>query len=347
MKVNTPLKFTIFSSFLISLLLVFFFYLTNSFFLNFLVPLKFYLSSFLFLSICSGLVIYMLLELYINRKIRLLFRTVQNYKNTSPDAKLNMNEDVLSASEVTILKLAKKNSDELLKLKAEEKFRREFIGNLAHELKTPIFSIQGYILTLLEGGLEDSTVNKKFLNRALRGAERMNKIIMDLDMISRFESDRINLQIEENNIVEICQEIYESLELNAEENDISLNFAKNYVNPIMVQCDRDKIGQVIQNLVINAIKYSEPDSQVLIRFLDVESNILIEVEDNGPGIHEKHLNRLFERFYRVDKSRARNEGGTGLGLSIVKHIVEAHGHRVQVKSAEGEGSIFFFTLTKN
>lgn len=347
MKVNTPLKFTIFSSFLISLLLVFFFYLINSFFLNFLIPLKFYFSSFLFLSICSGLVIYMLLELYINRKIRLLFRTVQNYKNTSPDAKLNMNEDVLSASEVTILKLAKKNSDELLKLKAEEKFRREFIGNLAHELKTPIFSIQGYILTLLEGGLEDSTVNKKFLSRALKGAERMNKIIMDLDMISRFESERINLQIEENNIVEICQEIYESLELNAEENAISLNFAKNYVNPIMVQCDRDKIGQVIQNLVINAIKYSEPDSQVLIRFLDVESNILIEVEDNGPGIHEKHLNRLFERFYRVDKSRARNEGGTGLGLSIVKHIVEAHGHRVQVKSAEGEGSIFFFTLTKN
>ena len=136
----------------------------------------------------------------------------------------------------------------------------------------------------------------------------MNKIIMDLDMISRFESERINLQIEENNIVEICQEIYESLELNAEENKISLNFAKNYVNPIMVQCDRDKIGQVIQNLVINAIKYSEPDSQILIRFLDVESNILIEVEDNGPGIHEKHLNRLFERFYRVDKSRARNEG---------------------------------------
>ncbi len=347
MKVNTPLKFTIFSSFLISLLLVFFFYLINSFFLNFLIPLKFYFSSFLFLSICSGLVIYMLLELYINRKIRLLFRTVQNYKNTSSDAKLNMNEDVLSASEVTILKLAKKNSDELLKLKAEEKFRREFIGNLAHELKTPIFSIQGYILTLLEGGLEDSTVNKKFLNRALKGAERMNKIIIDLDMISRFESERINLQIEENNIVEICQEIYESLELNAEENDISLNFAKNYVNPIMVQCDRDKIGQVIQNLVINAIKYSEPNSQVLIRFLDVESNILIEVEDNGPGIHEKHLNRLFERFYRVDKSRARNEGGTGLGLSIVKHIVEAHGHRVQVKSAEGEGSIFFFTLTKN
>ena len=175
----------------------------------------------------------------------------------------------------------------------------------------------------------------------------MNKIIMDLDMISRFESERINLEIEENNIVEICQEIFDSLELKAKENNISLKFADKYINPIMVRCDRDKIGQVIQNLVINAIKYSGPQSQVIIRFLDVETNILVEVEDNGSGINEKHLNRLFERFYRVDKSRARNEGGTGLGLSIVKHIIEAHGHIVKVRSAEGEGSVFFFTLTKN
>ena len=347
MKINSPLKFTIFTSFLSSIFLVFFFFLANTFFLTFSIPVGFYISSFFLLSICSGIIIYLLLELYINRKIRLLFRTVQNYKKTSSDFKLNMSEDVLSASEVTILKLAKQNSDELLKLQAEEKFRREFIGNLAHELKTPIFSVQGYILTLLEGGLEDPTVNKKFLNRALKGAERMNKIIMDLDMISRFESERINLEIEENNIVEICQEIFDSLELKAKENNISLKFADKYINPIMVSCDRDKIGQVVQNLVINAIKYSGPQSQVLIRFLDVETNILIEVEDNGSGINEKHLNRLFERFYRVDKSRARNEGGTGLGLSIVKHIIEAHGHIVQVRSAEGEGSVFFFTLTKN
>ena len=165
-------------------------------------------------------------------------------------------------------------------------------------------------------------------------------------MISRFESERINLDIEENNITEICQDIFESLELKAKENKITLKFAKNYVNEILVSCDKDKIGQVIQNLVINAIKYSDPGTDVVVRFTDVETNILIEIEDNGPGINDKHISRLFERFYRVDKSRARNEGGTGLGLSIVKHIVEAHGHNVHVRSTEGKGSNFFFTLTK-
>ena len=265
---------------------------------------------------------------------------------SSTDFKLNMNEDILSKSEVEILKLAKRNSSELVKLKSEEKFRREFIGNLAHELKTPIFSIQGYILTLLEGGLEDPSINKRFLQRALKGSERMNKIIIDLDMISRFESDRINMEIENNNIVDICQDIFESLELKAKENKIILRFAENYLNEILVSCDKDKVGQVIQNLIINAIKYSDPDTEVVVRFTDVERNILIEIEDNGPGIAEKHISRLFERFYRVDKSRARNEGGTGLGLSIVKHIIEAHGHTVQVRSTVGKGSNFFFTLTK-
>jgi two-component system phosphate regulon sensor histidine kinase PhoR len=265
---------------------------------------------------------------------------------SSTDFKLKMNEDILSKSEVEILKIAKSNSSELVKLKSEEKFRREFIGNLAHELKTPIFSIQGYILTLLEGGLEDPSINKRFLQRALKGAERMNKIIIDLDMISRFESDRINMEIQNNNIVEICQDIFESLELKAKENKITLKFAENYSNEILVSCDKDKIDQVFQNLVINAINYSDPDTELVVRFTNVEKNLLIEIEDNGPGIEEKHISRLFERFYRVDKSRARNEGGTGLGLSIVKHIIEAHGHTVHVRSKVGEGSNFFFTLTK-
>ena len=265
---------------------------------------------------------------------------------SSTDFKLNMNEDILAKSELEILKIAKSNSSELVKLKSEEKFRREFIGNLAHELKTPIFSIQGYILTLLEGGLEDSSINKKFLKRALRGSERMNKIVIDLDMISKFEFNRINMKIEKNNIIEICQDVFESLELKANENNITLKFAESYSSEILVSCDKDKIGQVIQNLVMNSINYSDPETEVVIRFTDFETNILIEIEDNGPGIEEKHIGRLFERFYRVDKSRARNEGGTGLGLSIVKHIIEAHGHKVQVKSKHGEGSNFFFTLTK-
>jgi two-component system, OmpR family, phosphate regulon sensor histidine kinase PhoR len=346
MKINTPFRFTIFSSLFSSFFLISSIFYINHFILEVKLHVYIYLSLFLLLFAFSGILIYILLEKFINRKIRLLFRMVQTYKMSSSDFNLKMNEDILSASEVKILKLAKKNSAELVKLKSEEKFRREFIGNLAHELKTPIFSIQGYILTLLEGGLEDPLVNKKFLNRASKGVDRMNKIIMDLDMISRFESERINMDFCENNIVEICEEIIESLELKAKEYNTVLRLAKKYDNPILVNCDKDKIGQVVQNLLINAIKYSEKNSEVIIRFTDVESNLLVEIEDNGLGINERHVNRLFERFYRVDKSRARNEGGTGLGLSIVKHIVEAHGHNVQVRSTEGEGSTFFFTLTK-
>ena len=340
MKINTPFRFTIFSSLLSSLFLIFSIFCVINFILEVKLHVYIYLSLFLFLFAFSGIITYILLEIFINRKIRLLFRMVQTYKMSSSDFNLNMNEDILSASEVEILKLAKKTNTELAKLKSEEKFRREFIGNLAHELKTPIFSIQGYILTLLEGGLEDSSVNKKSLKRASKGVERMNKIIMDLDMISRFESDRINMDFRENNIVEICEEIIESLELKAKEYNTVLRLAKNYDNPILVNCDKDKIGQVIQNLLINAIKYSEKNSEVIIRFTDVESNLLIEVEDNGLGINESHINRLFERFYRVDKSRARNEGGTGLGLSIVKHIIEAHGHNVQCEVRKGKVQLF-------
>ena len=346
MKINTPFKFTVFCSLIVSVFSVLAVSIYNFYFYEVSLSVSDCLLLFLFFFIIIASVTFLLLEIFINRKIRLLFQLVQNYKISSTDFKLNMNEDILSKSEVEILKLAKRNSSELVKLKSEEKFRREFIGNLAHELKTPIFSIQGYILTLLEGGLEDPSINKRFLKRALKGAERMNKIIIDLDMISRFESDRINMEIENNNIVEICQDIFESLELKAKENKITLRFAENYSNEILVSCDKDKIGQVMQNLIINAIKYSDPDTELVVRFTDVERNILIEIEDNGPGIDEKHISRLFERFYRVDKSRARNEGGTGLGLSIVKHIIEAHGHTVQVRSKEGEGSNFFFTLTK-
>ena len=346
MKINTPLKFTIFCSLIASVLSVLALSIYNFYYYDLHTTVLDCLFLFLFSFILIATVTFLLLEIFINRKIRLLFKLVQNYKMSSTDFKLKMNEDILSKSEVEILKIAKSNSSELVKLKSEEKFRREFIGNLAHELKTPIFSIQGYILTLLEGGLEDPSINKRFLQRALKGAERMNKIIIDLDMISRFESDRINMEIQNNNIVEICQDIFESLELKAKENKITLRFAENYSNEILVSCDKDKIGQVMQNLIINAIKYSDPGTEGVVRFTDAERNLLIEIEDNGPGIDEKHISRLFERFYRVDKSRARNEGGTGLGLSIVKHIIEAHGHTVQVSSIEGKGSNFFFTLTK-
>ena len=271
---------------------------------------------------------------------------IQNYKLSKNEMKINMKEDVLSASETDIFNWVKSNRAEFAKLKQEEKFRREFIGNLAHELKTPIFSIQGYILTLLEGGIDDKNVNRKFLNIALNGVERMTQIIYDLDMITKFESEKIDMEFKENDLVLICKDITESLALKAKEKQVTVQFSKNYDSPIKVLCDKSKISQVFQNLIVNAVNYSENNSKVSIRFINLGKNVLIEIEDEGIGIDEKHLNRLFERFYRVDKSRARNEGGTGLGLAIVKHIVEAHGHNIQVRSTVGKGSTFYFTLSK-
>lgn len=346
MKINTPFQFAILSSLLISFVLVVLVYILFSVGLNYAISIENYFVIFLALIPVSFLVTYFLLELFVNQKIRLLFRMIQNYKMSKSDLDINMKEDIFASTEVEILKWAKNNSSELVKLKKEERFRRDFIGNLAHELKTPIFSIQGYILTLLEGGLEDDSVNEKFLNRALNGVERMNKIISDLDMITKFESEQIKIDFIENDIVEICNEVYDSLELNAKESKVQLTFSASYDRPIMVNCDKLKISQVIQNLVTNAIKYSEKKCEISIKFTEIGPNVLIEIEDNGPGIETIHLNRLFERFYRVDKSRARNIGGTGLGLAIVKHIVEAHGHTIQVRSTVGQGSTFFFTLTK-
>lgn len=346
MKIRTPFQFTILLSFLGALLLITMTYFFLEKYLGHQYPLSTYILFFLSCFLSVAILVYFLLESFINQKIRLLYRMIQNYKLSKNDLKINMKEDVLSASETDIFKWVKINRAEFAKLKQEEKFRREFIGNLAHELKTPIFSIQGYILTLLEGGIDDKNVNRKFLNIALNGVERMNQIISDLDMITKFESEKIDMEFKENDLVLICEDIMESLALKAKEKQVTIQFSKNYDSPIKVLCDKSKISQVFQNLIVNAVNYSENKSTVSIRFINLGKNILIEIEDEGIGINEKHLNRLFERFYRVDKSRARNEGGTGLGLAIVKHIVEAHGHNIQVRSTVGKGSTFYFTLSK-
>ena len=282
----------------------------------------------------------------ITQKIRVLYRTIHNYKITRDNFPINMNEDLLSAAEDEVMKWADSNRQEITKLKEQEVFRREFLGNLAHELKTPIFSIQGYILTLLEGGLEDESVNREFLKRASKGVDRMTKIVEDLDVITKFESERIKLDLKNFDVILLAKEIIDDLEIKANARSIKLVFNKEYRDSIMTIGDRDKVAQVFQNLITNAISYSNDGKQVEIRFFDIEDNVLIEVSDQGLGIEEKHLSRLFERFYRVEKSRARHQGGTGLGLAIVKHIVEAHDQTINVRSTIGEGSTFSFTLRK-
>lgn len=240
------------------------------------------------------------------------------------------------------------NDREIARLKEAEHFRKQYLGNVAHELKTPIFNIQGYISTLLDGGLEDELINRKFLERAEKSIDRLINIVNDLDTISKLESNMNRLDMEKFDIVALAREIAEQAEMEADKKGIKITVkgAENLPSPFWVLADKHFIGQVFVNLVINSIRYGKEGGATRIRFRDMLDKILVEIEDNGQGIGKEDLPRIFERFYRTDKGRSREQGGTGLGLAIVKHIVEAHGERIAVRSEPGVGSTFSFTLKK-
>lgn len=240
------------------------------------------------------------------------------------------------------------NDREIARLKESETFRKQYLGNVAHELKTPIFNIQGYISTLLDGGLEDELINRKYLERAEKSIDRLINIVNDLDTIAKLESSMTRLQMERFDIVAMAKEIAEQAEMEAGKKHIALSVkgAENLPSPFWVQADKHYIGQVLVNLIINAIRYGKEGGCVRIRFRDLLDKILVEVEDNGIGIGKEDIPRIFERFYRTDKGRSREQGGTGLGLAIVKHIVEAHGERITVRSELGVGTTFAFPLKK-
>lgn len=345
MQLKTPRQFSIFLSFIIAVFSVIVEVLTQLIVVD-EINMLFLLIQFLTVGTFGYFVILYLLKKLITEKIRVLYRTIHSFKINKGDFPVNMNEDVLGATEKEVLSWVKGRRTEIEKLKEQEVFRREFIGNLAHELRTPVFSIQGYILTLLEGGLEDENINRKFLERASKGVDRMTNILEDLDAITKLESEKIKINSKRVDIVDLSNEILESFELKAAEKNIKLKLDVKSLDPKFVNCDRDKIGQVLTNLINNAINYGNEGGHIKVRFFDFEDNILVEVADNGIGIEEKHLNRLFERFYRVDKSRSRHDGGTGLGLAIAKHIVEAHGQMISARSTPNEGSTFSFTLKK-
>lgn len=305
------------------------------------------LPLFALSAIAAFIIVYYSLEFFINDKIRLIYRTIRKNKLGSNENKeFSMSEDVLERVNLEVQDWAKENREQIEELKAQESFRREYIGNLAHELKTPIFSIQGYILTLLEGGLEDETINRKFLERASKGVDRVTKIIEDLDTITRLEEGRLNLKVERHDIVELAADVIDSFEMKAQNRNINLSFNSNYEKPIWVEADKSSVAQILTNLINNSLNYGNNGGKTEIRFHDIDKQILIEVSDDGMGIAQDQLPRLFERFYRVDKARARHEGGTGLGLAIVKHILEAHDQSINVRSTVGEGSTFSFTLKK-
>ena len=310
--------------------------LTLSYFADVLIP--FYLFAIIFLVV--GVFSYFIIRNYIQRKINVLYRSIQKQKT-------------LNESTLDIEKAEKEVSDWILERQAEiehlkdtEKFRREFLGNVSHELKTPIFNIQGYVLTLLEGALEDKDINRKYLERTQKSVERMISIVEDLSNISNMESNNELIKLERFDIVSTSLSVMESLEKKADKNNITLNFDKIYA-PSFVVGNENKISQVLMNLIHNSIIYGKDGGETKIKIFDMDKQFLIEVSDNGIGIDQEDVDRLCERFYRVDSARSIAKGGTGLGLAIVKHIIELHNQTLNIRSTLGEGSTFSFTLQKS
>ena len=248
----------------------------------------------------------------------------------------------------TYIKNEEERRSEINILKDQENYRREFLGNISHELKTPLFTIQGYILTLVDGGaLKDKKVREKYLRRAAKGVDRIISIVKDLDLITQFESGIKTVDRSEFNIFDLVDNVFDLLEFESEKNNISLKLENNNNSLIYVNADQERILQVLTNLIVNSIKYGSDNgyTKVIVEDFNKEK-VIVRIIDNGEGIEEEHIPRLFERFYRIDKNRSRKKGGSGLGLSIVKHIIEAHNEQIFVKSEIGAGTEFSFTLSK-
>ena len=302
-------------------------------------------SIFSFLSI----LIFSYIFLFYRFESLVIIRLNEIYKKLLPTSS---SYEIKKPSDIDLFtnNLKKINSDKNLEiemLKNQENYRKEFIGNIAHELKTPLFTIQGYILTLLDGGVTDKEIIKKYLKRTSKGVERLTYIIKDLDLITKFESGMANLELKTFDIVFTIKNVFEQLEMRAKKNNITLKINDEYFEPIYVYADEERIQQVITNLIINSLKFGVDRgvTEVSIDSLK-KGKILIRISDNGEGIEQKHLPRLFERFYRVEKTRNRTLGGSGLGLSIVKHIIDAHNEKIFVESQTNIGSEFSFTLPK-
>ncbi|CAM4132470.1 sensor histidine kinase [Zobellia nedashkovskayae] len=285
------------------------------------------------------------IEKFIYRRIKKIYDDVAMLETSSLNAG-PITTDMKTLTE-EIGKFAKDKRVEIDTLKIREEYRKDFLGNVSHELKTPLFTVQGYIETLLDGAMDDKNVRRKYLQRASKGVDRLIYIVKDLDLITKLEVGDLNLKRESFDIIELIQNVFDLLEMKSAKKKIILTFDMEYVEPIMVNADKEKIQQVLTNFLVNSIKYGHTNgtTEVSVENL-IKNKVIVRVTDNGEGIPKQHIPRLFERFYRVDKSGSRSEGGSGLGLAIVKHIVEAHGEKIYVESEIGVGSEFSFTLEK-
>jgi two-component system phosphate regulon sensor histidine kinase PhoR len=295
--------------------------------------------------IFSFIVIQYRVERFIYRRVKKIYDDVSLLESST-----FLNQPITTDMETLTHEMKKYATGKKLEiemLKVREEYRREFLGNVSHELKTPLFTVQGYISTLLEGAMDDKAIRKKYLRRAEKGVERLIYIVEDLDMITKLEVGDLNLEFSEFDIVELIQNVFDLLEMKADKKNITLAFENYHIQPIFVKGDKDKIQQVLENLVVNSIKYGKEGGLTEVSVINLtKKKVLVRVTDNGEGIERQNLPRVFERFYRVDKSGSRSEGGSGLGLAIVKHIIEAHKEKIYVESEFGIGSEFSFTLTK-
>ena len=293
----------------------------------------------------SFLVIQYRVERFIYRRVKKIYDDVSLLESSTYINQPITTDMETLAQEMKKYATGKKLEIEMLKIR--EEYRREFLGNVSHELKTPLFTVQGYISTLLDGAMEDKTIRKKYLKRAEKGVERLIYIVEDLDMITKLEVGDLNLEFSEFDIIELIQNVFDLLEMKADKKKITLAFENYYIQPIFVKGDKDKLQQVIENLLVNSIKYGIEGGLTEVSAINLsKKKVLIRITDNGEGIEKQNLPRIFERFYRVNKSGSRTEGGSGLGLAIVKHIIEAHKEKIYVESEFGMGSEFSFTLKK-
>lgn len=302
----------------------------------------------LFALLCFVVVFYVVqlrLETFIYKRVKKIYDDLKLLESSS-FSKSQITTDMATLTQ-EIDKYAKNKKMEIETLKVREQYRKEFIGNVSHELKTPLFTVQGYISTLIEGAFKDEKLLQKYLDRADKGVERLTYILNDLDMITKLETGDLILTKETFDIVKLINHVFDQLEIKASKKDITLMFDREYTESSMVKGDKQRLQQVVSNLIVNSIKYgnTQGTTEISIENL-IKNKVIIRVTDNGEGIEQEHLPRLFERFYRVDKSGSRKEGGSGLGLAIVKHIIEAHSEQIYIESQLGVGSEFSFTLEK-
>jgi len=318
-----------------------------NYFGNFSIDLAYLLLSSFACFIIGFLILYYFYYVSVARNITALTEKIRKrfLTNEIPQKYNQLEEpDAINLLEERVDFLIESREKEVIHFENLDSYRKEYLGNVSHELKTPVFNIQGYVDTLLNGGLDDDSINLDYLQRAERSIDRLINIIDDLETITQLESGGLDLDMDSFDIAHLCKDIYASLELNAARKNIKLELARKYDKPVLVRADKFRIRQVLVNLITNSIKYGKENGTTFVELNYLNDDVVIEISDDGDGIDEKHLPRIFERFYRIDKGRSREQGGTGLGLAIVKHIIEAHEKSIKVESQQGLGTKFTFSL---